>query len=235
MKLGSGTNETFWSSAPDEKMVGQNALPGEAFYGQLPPGGKVVDIGCGRGGTSKAVSENGFDVCGIDINASTIEQNQTTFPGIDFKVANLHEGIPLPDNSQDGALLSFVLCSMIGVEQRQALFKEINRVLKPGGVLWLNEPLVSDSFAVQYKLSKELGINETNVAIIVRKPDGTSESLTELIEDPQIERFVKHFTREEIEALLSDSFEVLSVNQAVTASPNTSLKIDMCDFVLRAK
>src|SRR4029077_12141009 len=41
---------------------------------QPPPGSHMLDLGCGSGRHSKSLSNRGYDVTGIDLSASSIQQ-----------------------------------------------------------------------------------------------------------------------------------------------------------------
>ncbi|MFP8891060.1 class I SAM-dependent methyltransferase [Natrialbaceae archaeon A-CW2] len=99
-----------------------------------PEGGRVLDIGCGAGRTTRALTDRGFDVIGIDISEEMVERANRLFDDLDIRTGTATD-LEFPDDSFD-----FVLFSWVGIDsirppwlRRQALH-EIRRVLKPGGV-----------------------------------------------------------------------------------------------------
>ena len=94
----------------------------------------VLDIGCGAGRTTAPLFEAGFNVIGIDLSEAMIDRAKARFPHIDFRVGNACD-LQFPDESVDYVLFSFNGIDCIYPEEKriQAL-KEINRVLKPGGL-----------------------------------------------------------------------------------------------------
>ncbi|HTY90827.1 MAG TPA: methyltransferase domain-containing protein [Methanocella sp.] len=106
----------------------------ERFIPRLPPGARVLDIGCGTGQQTLLFDKSGFDVVGIDIS-----------PGL-VKVANkkLGKGIclvsdacklPFPDACFDA--VSSAGSTLNHIPDYQCFFDEAGRVLKPGGYLFL--------------------------------------------------------------------------------------------------
>ncbi|CAK9044821.1 unnamed protein product [Durusdinium trenchii] len=109
-----------------------------ADFLQLGPGTKAVDIGCGRGRIAHHVaSYTGAHVTGLNIDKEQLRQaveyaEQTGLSGsqLDFKHANYNDPLPFEDNSLDAAYYVQVLSYSTNLE---AFFKEVYRVVKPGG------------------------------------------------------------------------------------------------------
>ncbi len=105
--------------------------------GEIKPGEAVLDFGCGVGFdlyvASRLVGESGR-VCGIDLTedmAKKAGENLTQAGIANFEIKHVHsETIPYDDNSFDVVISNGVInlspC-------KQECFKEIYRVLKPGG------------------------------------------------------------------------------------------------------
>lgn len=96
--------------------------------------GKVLDIGCGCGRTTSYLDENGFKVIGFDITEEMIDYAKKKFPKIDFRVGDACK-MDFKDNSFDVAFFSFNGLDYIHPEKKRfGAIKEIERVLKPGGL-----------------------------------------------------------------------------------------------------
>ncbi len=66
----------------------------EVVFDLIPaaPEWKVLDIGCGRGGTAHIVKERGWgDVVGIDIDATSIEYCQSRYPNLQFEICAMEQ------------------------------------------------------------------------------------------------------------------------------------------------
>jgi MPBQ/MSBQ methyltransferase len=102
---------------------------------RLPRGAKVLDVGCGIGGSSRILARDyGFEVVGITISPAQVKRAQSLTP----------EGISAHFQLDDAMALSFadasfdaVWCIEAGPHMPdKAIFaKELMRVLKPNGIL----------------------------------------------------------------------------------------------------
>ncbi len=113
----------------------------------IKAGNNVLDFGCGPGGylpsLSKMVGETG-KIYALDINPLAIEMVQKLITGKCLKnVETILSGCEtgLPDESLDAVLLYDVYH---GLSQPQKILAEINRVLKPDGVLSFNDHHMQD-------------------------------------------------------------------------------------------
>ena len=105
----------------------------------LVPGLKILDLGCGIGGATFPLAEitgpSGL-VAGVDISSALIEvaaKRAAGRPGIEFRVGDAG-AIPYPTGFFDAARTERVF---LYVPDRLAAIREMQRVVKPGGQLWL--------------------------------------------------------------------------------------------------
>jgi len=102
---------------------------------QLPPGSRVLDVGCGIGGSARILARDyGLDVLGISISPGQIRRAQELTPtGLSCRFAVMDAlALGLPDASFD-AVWSVEAGPHMPDKQRYA--DELLRVLKPGGRL----------------------------------------------------------------------------------------------------
>lgn len=100
------------------------------------PGKRVLDIACGEGyGTAALARAGAAQIVGVDIDAATVEHARRKY-GIDARVGRA-EQIPLPDRSCD-LVVSFE--TVEHVADPSLFFKEVARVLVPGGTLVISTP-----------------------------------------------------------------------------------------------
>ena len=107
---------------------------------QLTLGGRYLDAGCGRGGWVWFLSKRGYEISGIDIALGTLERAKQKHPGLQLSAASI-TNLPQADNSLDGVL---VLGTFEYLEdQLQCSLAEVHRVLKPGGWIFIEAPLLN--------------------------------------------------------------------------------------------
>lgn len=114
----------------------------------LPPPGKAIDIGAGRGITSFALASDGWDVVAVEPDNSDIVgggaiRKLVRETGLPIMVLPAFaEDLPLPDNSFDA-----VVCrqALHHAEDLPRFCKEATRVLKPGGAFIATREHVIDN------------------------------------------------------------------------------------------
>ena len=89
---------------------------------------RVLDIGCGRGEYLNGFIENGLDGYGFDRDASA----NLICPTANLKMGSLEEVLPYEDNFFDVVFSKSVIEHFYYPEN---LISEINRILKPGGLI----------------------------------------------------------------------------------------------------
>jgi len=122
---------------------------------QPQPGEVCVDLGSGRGTDvlrmADAVGSSGF-VYGIDISDGMIAKSQELsnkfgYTNVAFIQSNL-ETLPLPDNSCDVVISN---CTINHVSNKQNVFNEIYRILKPGGRCVISDIYSIGDVPLEYK------------------------------------------------------------------------------------
>ncbi|MFY0610877.1 MAG: methyltransferase domain-containing protein [Hyphomicrobiaceae bacterium] len=120
------------SAAMTRHLISQAGLRGEE---------RVLDIGCGFGGTLRILSEMGCDVSGIDISDTSIEYARKANIAAGFgdaiavSVGDFHK----IDSAADQ--WDAVICqeSLIHSPDRPRVFEEVKRVLRPGGTFVISD------------------------------------------------------------------------------------------------
>ncbi len=99
-----------------------------------PSGGRLLDVGCGSGWSSRLLREKSFDVCGVDLTNDALEV--AGGPGLEFAVGDAMS-LPFASGSFD------VVCAYQTLEHvpdpARAL-AEFDRILRPGGAVCVVGP-----------------------------------------------------------------------------------------------
>ncbi|MCD7746411.1 MAG: class I SAM-dependent methyltransferase [Lachnospiraceae bacterium] len=115
----------------------------EKFSEYVNMEGTIVDIGCGYGRTLDELYQNGYhNLIGIDFSKGMIDRGREQFPYLDLRVKETGQ-IDLPDESADAVILFAVLTCIRTNEEQAQLLGEIRRILKPHGILYVNDFLLN--------------------------------------------------------------------------------------------
>lgn len=99
---------------------------------KLTPDMHVLDLCCGSGQTTQVLVNYSDHVTGLDASRLSLQRARGNVPQAEF-VEGWAEQMPLADNCFDVVHTSVAMHEMQS-QQRQDIFKEAFRVLKPGGV-----------------------------------------------------------------------------------------------------
>lgn len=142
-----------------ESVIESLAGTGNPFsLGEIRPGERVVDIGCGAGfDTFIAAGFVGPEGCvvGVDMTPAMLEKARAAaagFPQIEFK-EGFAEELPVPDGWADVIISNGVinLCP-----DKNHVFAEMHRKLKPGGRIQIGDILVQKPVPEAAKLEIDL-------------------------------------------------------------------------------
>ena len=204
---------THRSQYTDDVLNEMQLLYGEGY---LSPGGaeevdailhgislqscRVLDLGCGVGGAAIRITRDlgAASVVGMDVEARSIERANAAAEaaGLSGQISFecLAPGpIPVQDESFDIVFLKDVFCHL---EDKQPLFREINRVLRKGGVLAFS--------AWTTGIATMPG--DTQTPRVVRRPDGLVlyfEPLTHYVNGLERSGFSSVVTNEHSNELLA--------------------------------
>jgi ubiquinone/menaquinone biosynthesis C-methylase UbiE len=100
----------------------------------------VLDVGCGRGALVRLFQRRGAEATGVDPQPERVEECRDADPdGARYEVAG-GEALPFDDASFD-IVTFFNSLHHVPSEKMKAALHEAVRVLRPGGVLWVWEPI----------------------------------------------------------------------------------------------
>jgi 2-polyprenyl-3-methyl-5-hydroxy-6-metoxy-1,4-benzoquinol methylase/glycosyltransferase involved in cell wall biosynthesis len=139
---GSGENRVAPGFAWNELYV--HSVKRYLFASERVQGWHVLDLGCGVGYGAKILARSAAQVVAADVDEHPLRYGEETYP--DAKIQRVHiapvteaQGLPFADGSFD-AVVSFEVIEHVPVEQMQAFFAEMARVLKPSGAVILSTP-----------------------------------------------------------------------------------------------
>jgi ubiquinone/menaquinone biosynthesis C-methylase UbiE len=105
------------------------------FVAQVAGRGDVCDMGCGPGHVARFLRDAGAAVFGLDLSPQMLVQARRLDPGIPFREGNML-ALDLEDASLAGITALYAIVN-IPKERLPIVFREMHRVLKPGGLLLL--------------------------------------------------------------------------------------------------
>lgn len=126
-----------------------------ADMAKLTASGRVIDVGCGLGGTARQLAgEYGCSVIGIDLTEEyvSVGQELTKMARLDDKV-ELRQGSALDISSDDGTFdVAWTEHVQMNIADKARFYGEMARVLKPGGRLLLHDIFQGTGDAPHYPL-----------------------------------------------------------------------------------
>ena len=162
----------------DQEMLGRFA---KAIGGEGP----VLDLGCGPGQTSGYLHGLGLKVMGMDLSGKAIAEAGKAHPDIEFRKGDMLE-LDLPDSSVAG-IVSFYAIVHFSPAQVETAFREICRVLRPGGRLLLTFHVGDETIHLEEYLGHRIDVDFMFFAtgFISRALQHAGLEVTEIIErDP---------------------------------------------------
>jgi len=108
---------------------------GVSDIGELPfpPGGRVLEVGCGNGKTAVALAKRGYRVTGMDFSQKAIDICRELILDADFVCASVLN-IPFENGSFDG-ISAFHVLEHLTDEELDRASEELYRVMRNGGYL----------------------------------------------------------------------------------------------------
>lgn len=120
-----------------ERMVRLREALDALFPGRRAGSVRVLDAGCGAGEFLAFLGRVGFTVAGVDLSAEAAERARRRCPEAEVRIGSIEEPLPFCHGAFDAIWCTEVLEHLFDVHGALA---ELNRVLRPEGVLVLTTP-----------------------------------------------------------------------------------------------
>jgi ubiquinone/menaquinone biosynthesis C-methylase UbiE len=130
----------------------------------------LLDVGCGSGGDLSHLRSAGWPaerLAGVDLIPTRLAAARLSCPDVDIRLSE-SSSIPFPDDSVDVATAATVFSSIMDPTVRRALFAEMERVVRPGGLL-----LIYDFVIRKPTNSSVVRMPLRGLAELGRPPDGS--------------------------------------------------------------
>ena len=134
--------ELYWDNvAPVKEFTTPFQM--DLFREHINKDANILDIGCGYGRTLNELYNNGYRNCtGVDFSEKMIERGKTLYPHLTFE--SMQNGkTKYPENTFDVVILLAVLTCIITNAEQLQLLGEIKKILKPGGIIYINDFLLN--------------------------------------------------------------------------------------------
>jgi arsenite methyltransferase len=145
---------------PEETVESFAGVANHFTLGGVDEGETVLDLGCGAGTDlliAAQMAGPGGRAIGIDITPSMVERARRSATEMGLANVEIHEGLierlPVPDESVDVVISNGVIDL---VPDKDAVFSEIKRVLKPGGRLQIADVVIHREVSEEAKQDIDL-------------------------------------------------------------------------------
>tara|TARA_B100001029_G_C15008393_1_gene422593 strand:+ start:108 stop:761 length:654 start_codon:yes stop_codon:yes gene_type:complete len=154
---------------------------------------RILELGPGQGRDTLFFARNGFYIDALDYSLSAIEdivlksKEYNLEDSINAKVFDVRKKLPYEDESFEGCFSHMLYCMAFSIDEIEKMNKEVNRVLKKGGINILTVRNTSDG---DYNNGEHIG--------------------EDLYEN---QGFIVHFFSEDKVRRLLNGFELIDINR----------------------
>jgi ubiquinone/menaquinone biosynthesis C-methylase UbiE len=146
--------ETF-SGEHEKKPKDQEVL--YRFSQEIGDRRPVWDFGCGPGQTAKYLKNLGIEISGLDLSEKILEQARSIHPEIHFRRGNILE-LEFENDSIAGVVAFYAIVHFTA-EQVGRAFREVFRVLQPGGIFLFTYHIGEETIHLDEFLGKKVDID----------------------------------------------------------------------------
>lgn len=135
---------------------------------------RILDYGCGYGRTLEGLSSAGYvSVVGTDFSKAMLQRARREVPDSKL-IRNDGAALPIKSESFDAVLLLAVLTCMPDDNDQRILLREVERVLRPGGLLYISDLLINNDARSRERYERDAerykcyGVFELPEGVVVR-------------------------------------------------------------------
>lgn len=184
----------YWDKVASEKNF-TTPLKSKNFFSHVKKDSLILDYGCGYGRILNELYDRGFsNLIGVDFSSEMIKRAKLLNSKIAYKVVKSGE-IPCEDNTLDAVLLLAVLTCVHEDEVQNKIMSEIRRVLKPSGLIYINDFILNEDKRNKERYEKykdkygKYGVFELEEGAVLRHFDGKRISeITNGFEEIELEK-----------------------------------------------
>jgi SAM-dependent methyltransferase len=140
------------------------------FAAEVRERGWVYDLGCGSGQTTAFLHGCGVRVRGLDLSPELLLEAARRHPGVEFEAGDML-ALPCANESLAGVVAFYAIVHFEPIDLRRALV-EMNRVLRPGGLLLLAFHIGKGSLRVERFLGRPVALD-----FLFFPPEGVADEL----------------------------------------------------------
>ncbi len=129
--------EDLWGRLPDELAPPDLEIRMSFLRSGVSSGDRALDLGCGAGELTAALSQAGAHVIGAEVARAAVARARARHPELDFRVVPFAGPLPFADARFDLVWASEVIEH---VADTARWLSEVRRVLVPGGHLLVTTP-----------------------------------------------------------------------------------------------
>ena len=136
-------HKKYWDSIAGKKKF-TISLRQDLLFSFVKRDAEILDFGCGYGRTLSELTDAGCPkLYGCDISPKMVAQAKNYIPSAHLTI-NPGLVIPFADATFDCVIVLAVLTSVVADKDQAVLVKQIRRVLKPGGIVYVGDFLLNN-------------------------------------------------------------------------------------------